>query len=62
MKGYLYVADVTGTEIEGSRRDLAHCQTPEAFQKIWTELAAKAGEDCVVLDSEIDRSQRGNEV
>ena len=60
MKGYLYVADESGSEIEGSRRYLAHCRSREEYQAILRELEASAGEGCMVLDSEQDRQAQSN--
>lgn len=55
MKGYLYVADETGAEIDGSRRSLAHCENREQYLKVRQLLEAAAGDGCLVLDSEVDR-------
>ena len=40
MIGYLYVADESGAEIEGSRRYLARCRSREEYQAILRELEA----------------------
>lgn len=55
MKGYLYVADEGGSEIAGSRRYLAKCQSRDQYNVVYRELEALAGEGCIVLDSEQDR-------
>ena len=55
MKGYLFVADEAGTEIEGSRRYLAHCRSREEYAALRRALEVAAGEGCSVLDSEQDR-------
>ena len=55
MKGYLYVADESGEEIEGSRRSLARCETRADYIALRRDLEAKAGAGCLVKDSEIDR-------
>lgn len=60
MKGYLYVADESGAEIEGSRRYLARCRSREEYQAILRELEAAAGDGCSVLDSEQDRRSSAN--
>ena len=56
VKGYLYVADESGSEIEGSRRYLAHCSSRDDYQAVLCELEGLAGEGCMVLDSEQDRT------
>jgi hypothetical protein len=55
VKGYLYVADESGAEIEGSRRYLTHCETHDQLIAIRRQLEALAGEGCNVMDSEVDR-------
>lgn len=56
MRGYLYVADEGGIEIPGSRRYLAECSSRDQYQIVYRELEALAGDGCIVLDSEQDRS------
>lgn len=51
MEGYLYVADETGAEIEGSRRYLRNVATRTDFRAIYLQLEAVAGEGCYVVDS-----------
>ena len=55
MKGYLFVADESGREIEGSRRYLHRCENNEDVARIKRELEQQAGNGCSVLDSEVDR-------
>jgi len=55
VKGYFYVADETGAEVEGSRRSLAHCRYRDEAMEVWRELQRLAGEGCEVKDSEFDR-------
>ncbi|MBL4640653.1 MAG: hypothetical protein OSA41_05590 [Erythrobacter sp.] len=55
MKGYLFVVDESGTEIEGSRRYLSRCRSREEYAELRRALEAAAGEGCSVLDSEQDR-------
>jgi len=57
MKGHLYLIDETGAEIPGSRRSLAHCETIEDIERVRRLLESAAGEGCMVLDSEVDRTQ-----
>lgn len=55
MKGYLYVINETGAEVPGSRRSLDACQNLGELAAVRRELESKMGEDCLVLDSEVDR-------
>lgn len=55
MKGYLYVADEAGDEIEGSRRYLDRCRNLEELDAVRRQLERVAREGCTVLDSEVDR-------
>jgi hypothetical protein len=58
VKGYLYVIDQDGAEVPESRRYLEHCQSREDLLEVRRELERKMGEDCMVLDSEVDRGPR----
>lgn len=55
MTGYLYIVDEAGTEIPGSRRSLATCQSRADYQRLRSELERAAGDGCSVMDSEMDR-------
>lgn len=50
-EGYFYVADETGKEVPGSRRDLDRCRSVADAMAIRADLDAKKGEDCMVRHS-----------
>ncbi|WP_305096499.1 hypothetical protein [Croceibacterium aestuarii] len=53
MRGYLYLTDETGSEIEGSRRSLANVERgTSGFRDLENELKRLAGEGCTVRWSE----------
>ena len=58
MKGYLYVIDDAGAEIEGSRRSLARIGSLADYQRLKRQLEAAMGEGCLVRDSVVDRDLR----
>ena len=48
---HLYVVDLDGNEISGSRRDITRCRTPEDVARIERQLRAATGDDCDIRDN-----------
>lgn len=55
MKGYLYVVDQEGREIEGSRVSVTHCKTSAEVGRLKDTMQGQCADGCTVLDSEVDR-------
>ena len=51
MRHYLYVTDIEGCEIPGSRRSLDRLTTRDQVSALEAELARQIGDGCTVEDN-----------
>lgn len=51
MQHYLYVTDIEGREVPGSRRSIDRVSTRDQVAAIEADLAAKMGDGCSIEDN-----------
>ncbi|WP_158610973.1 hypothetical protein [Aurantiacibacter spongiae] len=51
---YIYIADESGEEIEGTRRQVDYDADRKHYLAVKADLESKMGEGCMVKDSELD--------